>query len=228
MPATTPTWTPLASRMTGWRRSAAVRKVPTWATPACSSRFAVCTSPSKPWSSAWLEAVVQASQPIDAIHGAISRRCGEDGVGLQCLAGRRERHLLVAQRQVGVLDQGLHVGEHRVEVVRRAARRLRRGALPDGVVPEQVAAHDQLEPARLGLRLLDHRRCRRRGRVRPAEHDARAGLRSRCGVGEGSAGHGGSKGRTGDHAHVCPHSRKTHEGDPRLPGRLIECQTLVL
>ena len=49
------------------------------ATPASSSREAVRTRPSKPWSSAWLEAVVQASQPIEAIHGAISGGAAKTG-----------------------------------------------------------------------------------------------------------------------------------------------------
>jgi hypothetical protein len=39
----------------------------------------VRTSPSKPWSSAWLDAVVQASKPIDAIHGAISGGAAKTG-----------------------------------------------------------------------------------------------------------------------------------------------------
>ena len=57
MPATTPTRTPSAVvSTTGSRRSRAVRNVPTWATPFSSSSDAVRTSPSKPWSSAWLEA----------------------------------------------------------------------------------------------------------------------------------------------------------------------------
>ena len=186
MPATTPTLTPSASsRMTGWRRSAAVRKVPTWATPACSSRSAVCTKPSKPWSSAWLEAVVQASQPIDAIHGAISRRCGEDRVGLQRLARRRERHLLVAEREVGALDQRPHVGEHRVEVV-AARRRVASAAALCQTVSCQSRSPPMTsdEPARLGLRLRGRaRRPAAAARVRPAEHDAR---RAAAGAGAGS------------------------------------------
>ena len=69
-----PTRTPSSVvRITGCRRSRAVRKVPTCATPLASSRSAVRFSPSKPWSTAWLEAVVQASKPMLAIHGAI---CG--------------------------------------------------------------------------------------------------------------------------------------------------------
>ena len=67
-----PTLTPCSVvRITGLRRSARVRKVPTWRTPARSSRSAVRTSPSYPWSMLWLESVVQASQPIDAIQRAI-------------------------------------------------------------------------------------------------------------------------------------------------------------
>ena len=44
-----------------------------------SSRSAVCFSPSKPWLTAWLEAVVQASQPMLAIHGAISGGAAKTG-----------------------------------------------------------------------------------------------------------------------------------------------------
>ena len=74
MPATTPTRTPWSVvRMTGRRRSRAVRNVPMCSTPLASSRSAVCFSPSKPWSTAWLEAVVHASKPMLAIQGAI---CG--------------------------------------------------------------------------------------------------------------------------------------------------------
>ena len=37
------------------------------------------SSPSKPWSTAWLEAVVHASQPIEPIHGAISGGAAKTG-----------------------------------------------------------------------------------------------------------------------------------------------------
>ena len=73
-------------------------------------------------------------------------RCREDRVVLRRLAGRRERHLLVAQGQVGAGDQRLERREHRVEVVPLAAAGARvvlGRAVPDRVVPEQVAAHHQ-------------------------------------------------------------------------------------
>jgi hypothetical protein len=80
VPPTIPTLTPWGVvRMTGWRRSARVRNVPTWRTPARSSRSAVRTRPAYPWSMLWLESVVQASQPIEAIHGAISGGAAKTG-----------------------------------------------------------------------------------------------------------------------------------------------------
>ena len=58
--------------MTGVRRSASVRKVPTCPTPARSRRSAVRTRPSYPWSTLWLDAVVHKSQPIEPIQPAIA------------------------------------------------------------------------------------------------------------------------------------------------------------
>ena len=90
--------------------------------------------------------------------GDLGRR-REDRVARQVGVVRGERHLLVADGDVGALDDGPQRGEHRVEVVALplvAGRGLRVGALPDGVVPEQVAAHHHGDRARAG------RRCRRR------------------------------------------------------------------
>ena len=80
VPATTPIRTPSpVVRMTGSRRSATDRKVPMCATPARSSRSAVRTSPSKPWSMLWLDAVVQPSKPKAPIHAAASGGAAKTG-----------------------------------------------------------------------------------------------------------------------------------------------------
>ena len=72
MPATMPTRTPWSVvRITGCSPLAGGAEGADVATPLASSRSAVCFNPSNPWSTAWLEAVVQASQPMLAIHGAI-------------------------------------------------------------------------------------------------------------------------------------------------------------
>ncbi len=80
MPLTIPTFTPApVVSTTGVRRSRRVRNVPTWATPAASSRSAVRTSPSYPWSTAWFDAVVHASQPIEPIQPAMAGGAAKTG-----------------------------------------------------------------------------------------------------------------------------------------------------
>ena len=78
--ATTPTSTPSAVvRITGRSRSASLRNVPTYGMPLASNSLAVVITPSKPWSQLWLEAVVQASQPMLAIHGAMDLGAAKTG-----------------------------------------------------------------------------------------------------------------------------------------------------
>jgi len=80
VPATTPIRTPSAVvRTTGRARSARLRKVPMCATPARSSRSAVRTSPSYPWSRLWLDAVVQPSKPNEPIQSAASGGAAKTG-----------------------------------------------------------------------------------------------------------------------------------------------------
>ena len=69
-----------------------------------------------------------------------------DRVGRQRLAGRGDGRLEVADAEVGRGDHGLHVGEHRGEVVRRArARGVVLGHVDDRRVQQDVAGRGQRE-----------------------------------------------------------------------------------
>ncbi|SKF65758.1 Uncharacterised protein [Mycobacteroides abscessus subsp. abscessus] len=59
--------------------STSVTWVPTTPMPASRSNRAVRTSPGKPWSRLWLDAVVARSQPMVAIHAAICGGAAKDG-----------------------------------------------------------------------------------------------------------------------------------------------------
>ena len=193
------------------RRSAGVRKVPTWRTPAFSSRVAVRTRPSN----ALVDAVVgvggagvPSHRPDPWRDLGRQRRRPDSSRG----AGRRrERHLLVADRQVGALDDRLHRREHRVEVealLEPTAYGVLVRARPHGVVPEQVAAHQHGDLAvwvsvavafltAVGLRILARDHGREVGRgcghgVGPGAADgvtviASRASRSRTGSGRASS-----------------------------------------
>ncbi|GAA4375906.1 hypothetical protein GCM10023146_30680 [Nocardioides caricicola] len=89
-----------------------------------------------------------------AIHGAIERGAAKTGYdsGRSPTPANGTSWWQIAR--VGVLDGRLERREHRVPVVAltcAGALVVLGGAVPDGVVPQQVAAHDQRDRARLPL-----------------------------------------------------------------------------
>ena len=117
------------------------------ATPARSSRSAVRTRPSKPWSRLWLDAVVQPSKPNAPIHGAGLRRRGEDREVLRRLARapRTAPPRGTAPRPQPVTSDRTpaNIGSKSYRFPRPVRSWSSAALRPHGVVPEQVAAHHQ-------------------------------------------------------------------------------------